>query len=98
MRYWSNDKKMGIVEEYVTNIEGTCGKEQTVIVTFRYARRAEVIAKILKNAKLKNSFSGVIFELAFRGYSFRLFSTGKAIFSDVPSKEELHSILSDLLQ
>ncbi len=89
---------MGIIEDYVTNVEGTCGREQTVIVTFKYARKEEMLAKILKKAKIKKSFSGVIYELSFRGYSFRLFSTGKAIFSDVPSKEELHTILSDLLQ
>jgi hypothetical protein len=89
---------MGIVEDYITNIEGTCGKEKTVIVTFKYAKREEVLTKILKKAKIRSSLSGVIFDLIFRGYSFRLFSTGKAIFSDVPSKEELRSILSDLLQ
>jgi predicted CopG family antitoxin len=84
-------------EDYVASIEGTCGKEKTVIVTFKYGRRDEVLAKILKKAKLKKSFSGVIHELVFRGYSFRVFSTGKAIFSDVPSKEELHNILAELL-
>jgi len=88
---------MSTVEDYVTSIEGTCGKEKTVIVTFKYGRRDEILAKILKKAKLKSSFSGVIFELVFRGYCFRVFSTGKAIFSDVPSKEELHNTLTELL-
>jgi hypothetical protein len=85
------------VEDYVTSIEGTCGQERSVIVTFKQANKDEAIAKILKKAKLKNSLSGVIFELVFRGNSFRVFSTGKAIFSGVPSKEVLNNILTELL-
>jgi predicted CopG family antitoxin len=90
-------RRMGTVEDYVISIEGTCGQEKTVIVTFKYGGREDVLAKILKKAKLKNSFSGVIHELVYRGYSFRVFSTGKAIFSGIPSKEELHEILTELL-
>jgi hypothetical protein len=91
------EPSMSIVEEYVTSIEGTCGQERSVIVSFKHAKKDEAIAKILKKAKLKNSLSGAIFELVFKGNSFRLFSTGKAIFSSVPSKEVLNSILTELL-
>lgn len=88
---------MSIIEDYVTSIEGTCGQEKAVIVTFKHAKKDEAISKILKKAKLRNSLSGAIFELDFQGNSFRVFSTGKAIFSGVPSKEALHNILTDLL-
>jgi TATA-box binding protein (TBP) (component of TFIID and TFIIIB) len=88
---------MATVEDYVARIEGTCGEEKSVIVTFKYDKKDEAVAKILKKAQLKNSFSGVIFELTFRDASFRLFSSGKAIFRSVKSKEALHDILAALL-
>jgi len=88
---------MPTVEDYVARIEGTCGEEKGVIVTFKYDKKDEAVAKILKKAQLKNSLSGIIFELAFRDISFRLFSSGKAIFKGVKNKEALHDILAALL-
>jgi TATA-box binding protein (TBP) (component of TFIID and TFIIIB) len=88
---------MPTVEDYVARIEGTCGEEKSVIVTFKYDKKDEAVAKILKKAQLKNSFSGIILELTFQGISFRLFSSGKAIFKGVKSKEALHDILATLL-
>jgi hypothetical protein len=87
---------MGTIEDYVTSIEETCGEERGVIVIFKYDKKSEVIARILKKAKLKNNLSGVIYELTFRDISFRLFSTGKAIFRGA-SKEALRDILVELL-
>jgi len=88
---------MPTVEDYVARIEETCGEEKGVIVTFKYDKRDEAVAKILKKAQLKNSLSGIIFELAFRDISFRLFSSGKAIFRGIKSKEAMHDILAALL-
>lgn len=89
---------MSVIEDYVANIEGTCGQEGSVIVTFKYDKKDEALGKIQKKAQIKNSISGVILELIYRGFSFRVFPTGKAIFSSVPSKEVLKDILRDLLQ
>ena len=88
---------MATVEDYVASTDETCGEEKGVIVIFKYDKKGEAIARILKKAKLKNSFSGVIYELTFRDISFRVFSSGKAIFSGVKSKEALHDILAELL-
>jgi TATA-box binding protein (TBP) (component of TFIID and TFIIIB) len=88
---------MPTVEDYVARIEGACGQEKNVIVTFKYDKKDEAAAKILRKAELKNSFSGIIFELTFQGVSFRLFPSGKAIFKSVKSKEALHDILATLL-
>ena len=87
---------MATVEDYVASIEETCGEEKGVIVIFKYDKKGEALARILKKAKLKNSFSGMIFELAFRNISFRVFLSGKAIFRGI-SKEALHDILVELL-
>jgi TATA-box binding protein (TBP) (component of TFIID and TFIIIB) len=88
---------MATVEDYVASTEETCGEEKGFIVIFKYDKKGEALARILKKAKLKNSLSGVIYELTFRDISFRVFSSGKAIFSGVKSKESLHDILAELL-
>jgi TATA-box binding protein (TBP) (component of TFIID and TFIIIB) len=88
---------MATVEDFVSRIEGTCGAEKDLIVIFKYDKKDEAVARILKKAKLKNSLSGIIFELAFRDISFRVYSSGKAIFRGIKSKEALHEILAALL-
>jgi TATA-box binding protein (TBP) (component of TFIID and TFIIIB) len=88
---------MSTVEDFVSRIEGTCGAEKDVIVIFKYDKKDEAVARILKKAKLKNSIAGIIFELAFRDISFRVYSSGKAIFRGIKSKEALHEILGALL-
>jgi TATA-box binding protein (TBP) (component of TFIID and TFIIIB) len=88
---------MSTVEDYVARIEETCGEEKGVIVTFKYVKKDEAIAKIRDKAQLKNSLSGIIFEFAFRDISFRVFSSGKAIFKGIKSKEAMHDILAALL-
>jgi len=46
---------MANVEDYVARIEETCGEEKSLIVTFKYDRKDEVIRKILKKAKMEKS-------------------------------------------
>jgi ribonuclease HIII len=85
------------VEDYVARIEGTCGEEKDVIVVFKYDKKDEAIANILKKAKLKNTIAGIIFELTFQDASFRLYTSGKAIFRSIKNKEELNKLLASLL-
>lgn len=84
-------------EDYVARTEGTCGKEQDVIVTFKFDKKDEAVRKILTKATLKKSIAGIIFEMAFGEFSFRLYGSGKAIFRDLKNKEELNKLLSELL-
>jgi TATA-box binding protein (TBP) (component of TFIID and TFIIIB) len=88
---------MPAVEDYVARIEGTCGDEKGVIVTFKYDKKDEAIARISKKATLKKSIAGIITEFVFQDISFRVFSSGKAIFKGVKNREALQEILSDLL-
>ncbi|MCX6643925.1 MAG: hypothetical protein NT043_01780 [Candidatus Bathyarchaeota archaeon] len=85
------------VEDYVARIEGTCGEEKDVIVVFKYDKKDEAIANILKKAKLKNTIAGIIFELTFQDISFRLYMSGKAIFRSIKNKQELNNLLANLL-
>jgi TATA-box binding protein (TBP) (component of TFIID and TFIIIB) len=85
------------VEDYVARIEGTCGAEKDVIVVFKYDKKDEAIANILKKAQLKNTIAGIILELTFKEVSFRVYRSGKAIFRSIKNKKELRELLSDLL-
>ena len=88
---------MATVEDYVARIEGTCGAEKDVIVVFKYEKKDEAIANILKKAEIKNKIAGIIFELKFQDTSFRLYTSGKAIFRSIKNKQELNGILASLL-
>jgi ribonuclease HIII len=88
---------MATIDDYVSRIEGTCGAESDVIVVLKYEKKDEAIANILKKAKLKNTIAGIIFELTFQDTSFRLYSSGKAIFRSMKNKQELNQLLAALL-
>ncbi len=88
---------MATVDDYVSRTEGTCGKEKDVIVIFKYEKRDEAVKRILERATVKKSLAGIVFELAFKNYSFRLYGSGKVIFRGLESKDELNALLSSLL-
>lgn len=88
---------MSTVTDYVARIEGTCGAESDVIVIFRFERKDEAVANILKKAKLKNTIAGIIMELTYKDTSFRVYKTGKAIFRGIESKQKLMGLLAELL-
>ena len=88
---------MASIEEYVARIEETCGEEKDFIVIFKYDKKEQAVAKILKKAKIEKSISAIIFELTFKDVSFRLYGTGKAIFRNLKNKSELQNLLAGLL-
>jgi ribonuclease HIII len=88
---------MSKIEDYVARIEGTCGEEKDVIVVFKYDKKDEAISNILKKAQVKNKIAGIIFELTFQNTSFRLYTSGKAIFRSIKNKQELNRLLENLL-
>jgi hypothetical protein len=88
---------LATIEDYVARVEGTCGAEKDVIVVFKYDKKDEAIANILKKAQIKNKIAGIIFELTFQNTSFRLYTSGKAIFRSVKNRQELNSLLASLL-
>jgi hypothetical protein len=88
---------MVVIDDFVARIEGTCGKQEDIIVTFKYNKKDEALKRILERATVAKSIARIVFDLTFRDYSFRLYGSGKAIFRDLKSREELNSLLSDLL-
>lgn len=88
---------MPTVDDYIARIEETCGEEKAFIVILKYDKKEQAAAKILKKAKMEKSISNIIFELSFKGVSFRFYGTGKAVFRNLKDRNELHTILSELL-
>jgi hypothetical protein len=88
---------LATLEDYVARVEGTCGAEKDVIVVFKYDKKEEAIANILKKAQVKNKIAGIIFELTFQDMSFRLYTSGKAIFRSIKNRQELNNLLINLL-
>ena len=88
---------MPTLDDYVARVEGTCGAEKDVIVFFKYEKKDEAIANILKKATVNNKIAGIIFELTFENFSFRLYTSGKAIFRGVKNREELNRVLAAML-
>ena len=88
---------MSTIEDYVARVEGTCGAEKDVIVVFKFEKKDEAIAQVLKRATVKNKIAGIIFELTFEDKSFRLYTSGKAIFRSIKDRQELNQILTKLL-
>jgi hypothetical protein len=83
-------------DDYVARIEGTCGKDKDIIVTFKYEKKDEAIKKILEKATVKKSVARIVFELTFKNFSFRLYGSGKTIFRNLKDKDELNALLSEL--
>ncbi len=88
---------MTSIEDYVARIDGTCGKEKDVIVTFKYEKKDEAIRRILEKATMKRSIVGIISELSYKNYSFRMYGSGKVILRGIENKEELNNLLRQLL-
>ena len=85
------------LDDYVARVENTCGEEKSVIVTFKYGKKTEIIKKILERAEIKRSLAGIIYELSYQGKSFRLFSSGKVIFKKIKKKETISKVLEELI-
>ena len=88
---------MATIDDYVARIEGTCGAEKDVIVVFKFDKKDEALAKILKKAQLKNSVAGMIYDFTFQDASFRVYASGKAIFRGIKNRDVLNNILGSLL-
>jgi len=85
------------IQQYIARIEETCGEEKDFIIVLKYEKKEEAINKILKNATLIRSISGIIYDLKFQKASFRLYKNGKIIFKKLKDKKEVETLLENLL-
>jgi hypothetical protein len=88
---------MPTIKDYVATIEGICGAEKDVIITFRLEEKDVAIANIIKRSTVKKSVSGFMLELEFQCMTFRLFRSGRTVFRSVKDRKMLNKILAALL-
>lgn len=84
-------------DAYIARIEEACGEEKDYIIHFKYDKKEEAIAKILKKATLQKTTAKIIFDLTYGEINIRLYATGKAVFKKVKNKDQLNQILTELL-
>jgi len=89
---------MSILNDYVANIEETCGEERHFIVMLRFNKRNEAMKKILERGKIEKSFSGLVYEISFKGVRMRLYKTGKILLKNLNERKEVEKILEELLK
>ncbi len=63
---------MVTTEDYVARTEGTCGKEQDVIVIFKYDKKDEAVKKILGKVYSQEIHCGDSFRIDFREILFSI--------------------------
>jgi hypothetical protein len=85
------------LREYIASIGGVCGADKDLIIRFYVEKKDVAIDRILKRCILKKTVSGFLFELEFEGVTFRLFSSGRAVFRGIKNREELDTVLKKLL-
>ncbi len=85
-----------IIDAYIARIEEACGEEKNYIIHFKYDKKEEAIAKILKKATVQKTIAKIIFDLTYKETQIRLYATGKAIFKKVKDKNQLNQILTEL--
>ena len=88
---------MSTVGDYVARIEGTCGAESDVVVVLKFDKKDEATKRILSKATLKSKIAGMIYDLTFHEYSFRVYASGKIIFRGIKNKQALNDLLATLL-
>ncbi|MEM0057348.1 MAG: hypothetical protein QXG58_01375 [Candidatus Bathyarchaeia archaeon] len=85
------------LKKYVARIEEACGEEKDIIVHFKYEKKDEAIAKMLRKAKVERTVAGIIFDLTYKGFAIRLYNTGKAVFKKAKEKSQVQEILAEFL-
>jgi hypothetical protein len=88
---------MANVKDYVASVGGICGAETEIIVNLRPEKAQAAMAIIRQRCRIVKATGCFMFELSFKGVTFRLFSSGKLIFRGVKNRSELDGLLSDLL-
>jgi len=88
-----------LLEEYVSRIEEACvgGEEKDFIVILKYAKRDEVIEKILEKCKIEQTLLGILTKCRYKDKEFSVFRTGKLILKRLEERSEAEKILKELL-
>ncbi|MBO3769405.1 MAG: hypothetical protein JTT15_03255 [Candidatus Brockarchaeota archaeon] len=88
------------VEEYVSRIEEACGTAKTkdYVVILKHEKREEALKKALDKSRIIAEIRGVAVKASFKDREFTLFMNGRLMFKSLKDREELNTILKELLE
>jgi len=88
-----------VIEEYVSRIEEACGAAKTkdYVVILKHDKREEALKKALGKSRIINEIRGVVVKAIFKDREFTAFMNGRLMFKSLRDREELNTILRELL-
>ncbi|MDW8034461.1 MAG: hypothetical protein RMI79_06000 [Nitrososphaerota archaeon] len=88
-----------MIEEYVSRIEEACGAAKTkdYIVILKNDKKEEALKKVLEKSTIIAEVRGVAIKVVFKEREFTIFMNGRLMFKSLKDKEELNTILRELL-
>ncbi len=85
------------ISEYVGKIEEACGEGREFIVSLKFGKREEAIAKVLKKCSVDPDAPGILIKGKYGDKDLTIFRTGKLVMREFKGREEAENFLEDLL-
>lgn len=88
-----------MIEDYVSRIEEACGAAKTkdYVVILKHEKREEALKKALDRSRIITEVRGVAVKASFKDREFTLFMNGRLMFKSLRDREELNTLLMELL-
>ncbi|MBO3754274.1 MAG: hypothetical protein FGF51_07990 [Candidatus Brockarchaeota archaeon] len=89
-----------MIQDYVSRIEEACGAAKTkdYIVILKQDRREEALKRALEKSKVLAEVHGVAVKASFMGREFTAFTNGRLMFKSLKDRDELKTLLEELLK
>lgn len=85
------------IEDYIYQINESCGKHRNFIILLRSNKKDEAIKKILSKTEEKIFDSLLFTKIKIKGKEVNIYRTGKVLIKNIEGKEELEKFLKEIL-
>ncbi len=86
----------GKIEEYVKDIEKTCGEKEEYVVMLKYGKQREAAQKIISKGNVTSTVAGTLIKVKYKDKEISIVGN-KVLFKNVQSMEEIKSLINELL-
>jgi hypothetical protein len=89
-----------MIQEYVSRIEEACGagKTKDYIVILKHDKREDALRRILEKSRVLAEVHGVAVKASFKNREFTAFTNGRLMFKALKDRDELKTLLEELLK
>lgn len=89
-----------MVKEYVSRVEEACGASKTkdYVVILKHDKREDALKKVLEKSTVLAEVHGVAVKANFMGREFTAFVNGRLMFKSLKDRDELNTLLEELLK